>query len=110
MCSPVATVASFDPAPGPPLGRDDRLRTAALGLLRSSGYRPLRCLNCDVRDGRAVLSGVVPSFYLKQLAQALLLRLGELQGVKNLLEVLPGGPALGAVAFCPADGGERSVP
>jgi hypothetical protein len=67
-------------------------------------------LNCEVRDGRAVLSGVVPSFYLKQLAQALLLRLGELQGVSNLLEVRSGGPAPEGVALRPRVGGGRGVP
>jgi hypothetical protein len=110
MLSSAATVAGPDTTGAPSFGRDDRLRTAALGLLRSSGYRPLRYLDCEVRDGRAVLSGVVPSFYLKQLAQALLLRLGEIQGVNNLLEVLPGGPALGAaaLAFRPPAGGGRS--
>ena len=81
---------------GPAGGRDERLCAAARGLLGSSGYRPLAHLNCEVRDGRAVLSGVVPTFYLKQLAQALLLRLGDLQGVQNRVEVRPGGAAPGA--------------
>lgn len=98
MLSPSATMAS----PAATAGPDDRLRAAALGLLRRSGYSPLARLNCEVRDGRAVLSGVVPSFYPKQLAQALLLRLGEPQGVKNLLEVLPGGPALGGRGVLPS--------
>jgi hypothetical protein len=89
MSSPAATVATSDSAVRPSLGRDDRLCAAALGLLRSSGYRPLLRLDCEVRDGQAVLSGAVPTFYLKQLAQALLLRLPDLQGVRNLVEVRP---------------------
>jgi hypothetical protein len=37
--------------------------------LDQSGYHALRALNCSVHCGVAVLSGQVPSFYLKQLAQ-----------------------------------------
>lgn len=96
-------------SPDTTAGPDDRLRAAALALLRCSGYRPLARLNCEVRDGRAVLTGVVPSFYLKQLAQELLLRLEELRGVLNLLEVRPGGQAVEARAIRVYYGG-RSVP
>jgi hypothetical protein len=109
MSPPAVKTATSDSTTGPAVGRDDRLCGAALGLLRSSGYRPLVRLNCEVHDGRAVLSGVVPTFYLKQLAQALLLRLGELQGVKNLVEVRPAGsaPEAGGFALVSGVGGAR---
>jgi hypothetical protein len=110
MSSLATKVATSGSTGGPSLGRDDRLCTAALGLLRSSGYRPLARLDCEVRDGRAILSGVVPTFYLKQVAQTLLLRLGEVQGVKNLVEVRSGGPAPQAGGPRPHVGGGRSVP
>jgi hypothetical protein len=66
---------------------DERIRAAALATLRASGYRPLGCLCCEVRDGAIIVSGVVPSFYLKQVAQAVLLRLGHVREVRNLVEV-----------------------
>jgi hypothetical protein len=66
---------------------DDRLSAEAIALLRASGHRPLWSLSCDVRGDMVVLSGVLPTFYLKQVAQALLLRLESVQGVQNRVEV-----------------------
>lgn len=70
--------------------RDEELRHAATAVLRSSGYGLLRSLECEVNGGVVTISGVLPSFYLKQLAQALLLRLDGLQGVSNEVEVRAG--------------------
>jgi hypothetical protein len=44
---------------------------------------------CEVSGGVARLSGVVPSFYLKAVAQAALLSLTDLKGVANRVEVRP---------------------
>ena len=66
---------------------DDGLRTAASALLRSSGYAGLRRLRCEVTDAEVVVHGVLPSYHLKQMAQAVLLRLDGVRGVKNLVEV-----------------------
>jgi hypothetical protein len=66
---------------------EDRLRELVIDVLRASDYRPLRQLKCEVIDGVAVLSGVVPTFYLKQMAQVLALRVRQLAGVRNLTEV-----------------------
>jgi hypothetical protein len=44
-------------------------------------------VQCQVIDGVVFLRGVVPSFHLKQVAQAVILRLPEVQGVQNALEV-----------------------
>lgn len=69
------------------LERDACLQAAARGALRSSPYRPLWNLPCKVTEGMVVVSGIVPSFYLKQMAQTLLLALDGIRGVQNLLVV-----------------------
>src|SRR5690242_14477982 len=46
------------------------IRTAIEPRLRSTGYHPLRNIRCEVVDGVIVLSGIVPSYFLKQLAQS----------------------------------------
>jgi hypothetical protein len=66
---------------------DERLSAVAAARLRASGHRPLCTLRCDVRGGVVFLSGVLPTFYLKQVAQTLVLRLEQVRGVKNLVEV-----------------------
>ena len=66
---------------------DDGLRCAALKLLRSSGYAALRKLRCDVREAVVILHGVLPSYYLKQMAQTIVLRLDGIHSVRNLVEV-----------------------
>jgi hypothetical protein len=66
---------------------DESLRTAALARLRSSGYAGLRRLRCEVRDAAIIVHGVVPSYYLKQVAQAVILRLDGIRSVTNLVEV-----------------------
>jgi osmotically-inducible protein OsmY len=73
-------------------GREARLDAAgpqgdARARLERSGYLALRGVGCEVVGGRALLRGRVPSFYLKQMAQALV---GEVEGVDdvfNLIEV-----------------------
>jgi len=73
--------------------RDEGLRALVLAALRSIGYPPLRELECDVREGVVVLSGVVPTFYLKQMAQAIVLRVGRVAEIRNLVLVRrPGEP------------------
>jgi hypothetical protein len=70
--------------------RAERIRTAAVKMLRSCGYGVLWGLRCEVHDGVVRIGGVVPTFYLKQVAQATVLRPGRLErirGVENLVEV-----------------------
>jgi hypothetical protein len=66
---------------------DDGLRIAALKLLQSSGYTVLRRLRCEVTDGVVIVHGILPSYYLKQVAQTIVLRLEGIEGVMNLVEV-----------------------
>jgi osmotically-inducible protein OsmY len=66
---------------------DERLRENALSFLKSSGYRSLWELQCEVLDGIVTLSGMVSSFYLKQVAQALVLRMDAVKGIQNRIWV-----------------------
>jgi anti-anti-sigma factor len=89
----MATPSSSSALPAPPHAsslQDARLQAAAMECLRGSGYATLRGLRCDVH--RAVVEdyGVVPSYYLKQMAQALLQRIDGIECVKNLVEVRHG--------------------
>jgi osmotically-inducible protein OsmY len=87
--SPVSS--SNPPGPfsagGPGLEQDDRLRAEVSERLRASGYLLLRELRCEVLGGVVTLSGRVPSFHLKQVAQAVLLKVEAVRAVKNLVEV-----------------------
>ena len=57
--------------------------------LRASGYRALQSVRCDVEECDIVLSGVVPSYFLKQMAQTILLRHRGMRRIRNLLLVKP---------------------
>jgi BON domain len=78
---------AIHPLPDSSWSGDDALRTAALKLLQSSGFAALRRLRCDVIEAVVIVQGVVPSYYLKQMAQATILRLDGIRNVKNLVEV-----------------------
>jgi hypothetical protein len=67
--------------------RDEELGYAARSALRDSGYGSIRALECRVEGEVVTVSGVVPSFSLKQLAQAILRKLGGAHRVKNLVGV-----------------------
>ena len=65
---------------------DQRLLAAVKARLQNTGYRELGRLDCEVIDGLVVLGGVLPSFYLKQLAQEAIAGLGA-DGIRNLVSV-----------------------
>lgn len=67
--------------------QDRSIRENVNRALLETGYAPLRCIQCDVSNGVVELTGSVPSFYVKQLAQAAVLRLDRIRGVKNRLHV-----------------------
>jgi osmotically-inducible protein OsmY len=66
---------------------DRSIRENVHRALRESGYAPLREIQCDVSDGVVELTGSVPSFYVKQLAQTAVLRLEQIRGINNRLRV-----------------------
>ena len=65
----------------------DPIEKAVQSQLRASGYGSLREIDCQVREGVAVLSGVVPSFHMKQMAQTIVMKLDDVSGIENRLRV-----------------------
>jgi hypothetical protein len=61
--------------------------TLVAARLRRSGYPFLRGITCDVREGVACLSGTVPTFHLKQIAQELASHTPGVWQVDNRLHV-----------------------
>ena len=59
----------------------------AKALLQGSSHRALRSVSCVYYAGVLRLRGSVPSFYLKQVAQSLLLSMEEAPQVQNELVV-----------------------
>lgn len=55
--------------------------------LKNSGYMPLKHVEVRARDGRVLLHGEVPSFYLKQVAQATALAVDGVDDLENDLLV-----------------------
>lgn len=65
---------------------DSASRVAA--RLRRSGYPALRDIRCELCDNVLVLTGAVPTFHLKQLAQVLALRTPGVRYVENRVRVV----------------------
>ncbi len=82
--------------------RDRELHAAATELLAMSKYNALRRLSCRVHGGVVEISGNVATFYLKQLAQAAMLRLQPAGRVRNLVEVTRETPVMVATNCSPA--------
>lgn len=61
--------------------------------LRRSPYLSLRSIKCSHYQGKLLLSGQVPTFYLTQLAQSLAHSVGEME-VLNCVEVARPGNLL----------------
>jgi osmotically-inducible protein OsmY len=66
---------------------EDDAASLVAARLRRSGYPFLRAISCQVHDGVTVLSGTVPTFHLKQLAQALASHTPGIQQIENRLLV-----------------------
>jgi osmotically-inducible protein OsmY len=57
--------------------------------LRATGYRALRVVDVTVHARLIILDGRVPSYYLKQVAQATALAVPGARHVHNDLDVIP---------------------
>jgi hypothetical protein len=66
---------------------DRQMHAATATALAASKYGPLRKLDCRVTAGVVEITGCVPSFYLKQLAQAAVLQLYPSSTIHNLVRV-----------------------
>lgn len=62
---------------------------AVLSRLRSSPYRVLRSLTCEFRSGELHLQGIVPTYYMKQMAQETIRSVSGMKKIINRVTVLP---------------------
>jgi osmotically-inducible protein OsmY len=81
-------------APAPLSGRNEAAKSRALeaearAALNQSAYPAVRQVKCICRDGEVVLTGRVPSYYLKQIAQSEIRRRMADAPICNSLEVAP---------------------
>lgn len=65
----------------------DTLAEEAEKALEESGYAVLRRLRCDCSDGVISIRGRVPTYFLKQMAQAAVSRIRGVRRVNNLISV-----------------------
>jgi hypothetical protein len=65
----------------------ESLRDRVVHALASLGYPPLDAVDCEVAAGRVVLSGCLPSYHLKQMAQVAALRVAGAGHVDNQVVV-----------------------
>jgi CheY-like chemotaxis protein len=74
-----------------PVAQDDEDAALAARVnqaLRASGFAALRELEVFASDGFVALQGTVPSYYLKQVAQAVCLAVAGVHGLRNELAVV----------------------
>ena len=67
--------------------RDRCLQQRVRKTLRGTGYAALQRIDCRVENGVVELLGEVPSFYCKQVAQAVVVAISQIQHVENRLRV-----------------------
>jgi hypothetical protein len=70
-----------------------KMEKMAEDRLRNSAYLELRTISCDIHEGVITLRGRVPSYHLKQLAQALLHEIEGILELNNQLDVVASGDA-----------------
>ncbi len=77
-----------EPAASPPAARKVDTLAEVQARLRDCHYPALQRVTCELYEGVLVLRGRVPSFYQKQLAQAVAARCAGVEEVVNKLEVM----------------------
>jgi osmotically-inducible protein OsmY len=75
----------------PPETEPVDLADQAEHALRSSPYLALRNVSCEWQDGVLTLRGCLPTYYLKQVAQAVVARLDGVRQVVNEIDVVCSG-------------------
>ena len=63
------------------------LRDRVVDALASLGYPSLDAVDCEVAAGRVILTGMLPSYHLKQMAQVAALRVAGARRVDNQIVV-----------------------
>jgi osmotically-inducible protein OsmY len=75
-----------------PLIASAELASRIRGTYQLRGFHCLSRLSVAVEDGLVVLSGQVPTFYLKQIAQELARHVDGVREVANRISVCPNRP------------------
>ena len=86
----IATPPKARQAPIPRIScdEDNEIRLAVERSLRSSGYYSVREVRSLVEDGVVMLFGTLPSYYMKQIAQTVVMNLEMVMRVENHCEVV----------------------
>jgi hypothetical protein len=92
MVSSIDEAALLNPAREARESPAQAVQSAAEAGLRRSAYPELGRVRCEFRGGNLVLWGRVSSFFLKQVAQAVVAGVDGVVGVDNHLEVVPPPP------------------
>jgi osmotically-inducible protein OsmY len=78
------------------------VQARATQRLQESSYPSVRRVVCEFHGGMLTLRGRVSSYYLKQIAQTLILGMKGVEGIDNQLEVLTSLPPAGKQDALPA--------
>jgi len=70
------------------LCENDIMEKQAVSWLRRSPYLEVRRVVCECHEGMLCLRGHVPSYYLKQIAQTVVLEMDGVDEILNQLEVV----------------------
>jgi osmotically-inducible protein OsmY len=70
-----------------PSGDSLSLETKIRDTFRQLGYSQLNAIKCSSIDGEICLSGELDSFYLKQVAQSVAIKVSGKQNVQNQIQV-----------------------
>lgn len=65
----------------------DTLEARVQQSLRGSPYRHLQSVRCHCEDGTVLLLGILPTFFLKQMAQETIKRIVGVTEINNQVEV-----------------------
>jgi len=72
-----------------PMAHESGTAELAECRLRRSAYPALRHISCAFGAGVLTLRGRLPSYYLKQVAQAVVAAIGEVMRIDNQIAVVP---------------------
>lgn len=70
-----------------PPASDAAVQVQAQEMLERSNYLALRRLRCECHDGQLVISGRVPTYYLKQVAQSIVRQVPHVRRIDNQVDV-----------------------
>ena len=89
MVSTTQEAALLNPARDLRVSLRDAVESAAQSRLRRSSYPEVGSVRCEFHGGTLTLWGRVSTYFLKQVAQAVVLGVDGVFGVDNQLEVVP---------------------